>query len=541
MRARGQVSCLVIVEPPASLLERELRRRVTSGEAAYDRPVGNAEEVADWVGELSVKAIDMLGYCAATAPGKAWPFSRDEVGNCLRTALSDASDDQRDGPYEHRLAAHVACRLIRHTDRIFGDGIPTKADWLSDLGASTFTVGWACVVARFVAEEMLADVLDDGETTVASSRYVVRMGPFMSVLDQLVDEPTDEIHHRIVGQLIDRIEERTPATIDGQEDDFAAITGPLRRTLPEVDQPGHGHPPRRKPQFQEPPHQESSIEVPVQQPVQQEPERPASDGTAGSGVATALHNDAPPPVDGNGARPRWHRAQWWKQPVVIASVVALFLGGGAGGTVAWWIKPAPDGSATTAPAPPGSVPPPSGGEAAFAAPTLTHVMLRLYAYPDGGVLNDKIVAVPEHPTQARAVMNMSDTLVVEVHLSATDVPPDPTETFNIGLAPSGLLTLDPDFKNTVSVAGSAPTQLTRNLTPAPQPVVPPLPPSGDVVFTVRLAAKPQRAVINSDGPGYFCGFNTQYVNVVLKSDQHDDVPVNTTLPVSVLRVLGCGD
>jgi hypothetical protein len=138
-------------------------------------------------------------------------------------------------------------------------------------------------------------------------------------------------------------------------------------------------------------------------------------------------------------------------------------------------------------------------------------------------------------------MSTSQDLIVEIHLAVRpNAALDPTETFNIGLAPSGLLTLVPGSSR-VSNPGAEPLlPLLKNadLTPAPTTEVILDHDGAETVYTVRLKAKAQPRVLDNPSagePAYFCGFNTQNVNAVIVSSTAPEVDINTTLPVSVLR------
>lgn len=477
------------------------------------------EHIDAFVIELSIKAAEMIETCASPHSSWEWPHHPDELKACLRTAIIDASHDQRcnDGLDTHFQAAHIACRLIRHTDRIFRDGVPTPSDELIGIGASSFMTGWATQVAIFTLNFAQSALPENENDPPAPGGLRLRTNPFMSVLDELDVERTAQVHHRIVAELVTHIDGGNSPLAAGKEH------GTLAELLPEAAPPRPAsttdpRPPTEVSSQDQPP---SSAPLPVISPEASLPRSPASPGSS----------------PGNASQPRW------VQPVVIGAVSAALgalVGAGA-------IHQLSSPSKTSASAPLATIasntetPSPLGPELAFADPTLDRVALRLYAYPDDSSLSERVMAVPEHPTQARAVISTGQHLIVEIHLMARpNAVLDPTETFRIGLAPSGLLTLQ-EGSSRVSNPGAQPLlELPKgmDLTPTPTtPITLDLTGTQETVYTVRLEAKAQPRVIAAPGayPGYFCGFNTQYVNAVIVSSKATEVEINTTLPVSVLR------
>lgn len=381
--------------------------------------------------------------------------------------------------------------------------------------------GWATQVAVFILNFDGRVLPENEDDSAAPGHTRLRITDFMSVLDELVIEKSARVHHRIVADLV-RCIDNTDLAIGSEPDSIASL-------LPEAEPPRATPAEKPTPPITPPPARTAGSASEVDGP-------PPTESPAPPPVAV------PPPVlptKGLSEQP-WRSG---KQFAVIAAACSLVVGLGIGVAVAKSTSSSttstPVTTTVTTTAVNTEVASPQGPELAFADPTVNQVALRLYAYPDDGALSERVMAVPEHPTQARAVIGTGQDLVVEVHLATRpNVRLDPTETIFLGLAPSGLLTLESGSSRVSAAPGaspSAPLPRGADLTPAPTTPVDLDPGGAETIYTVRLKAKAQPAVLDAKDPAYFCGFNTQYVNAVIMSNKRTEKQINTTLPVSVLR------
>lgn len=202
--------------------------------------------------ELSIKAAEMIGMCAAPPPGWDWPYNRDALQRCLRTAMTEAQRDDRssDQQFIRFLAAHAACRLVRHTEEIFKDGIPTSSDKLVDSGAASFMSGWSTQVAIFSLNFDGRLLSEDEADPPAVGGLELRADRFMNVLDELVVEPTAKVHHRIVPDLVDCIDDGSSAPDVNEPSALAALlpeAEPPQPAAPSAAVPSPERPPRLQP------------------------------------------------------------------------------------------------------------------------------------------------------------------------------------------------------------------------------------------------------------------------------------------------------